>query len=299
MTELSEKLSFTLPQDLSAGDVPDEVQVLPSGEVAPKGKTKFLVDAEAIQLIIAAFSESATDLVIDYEHQSLSGAEAPAAGWVKELEDRGEDGLWAKVQWTERAQQYLKLREYRYLSPVVLIRKDDGRAVELLGVALTNMPAIDGMAPVVNSAKAIAEADAEETAKYKKMCLSVLKFLGLPEGAGHVELEAKLSRLAEPEGLVPETDYLALKETLKQARVEKMVDEALYSGKISPALLSWAKAYASADPEGFSEFAGKAYASSPVKGREARQAEPINHPQRMVNRLLGIDDGLFHKHVLS
>jgi len=153
MSELSEKLSFTLESDLSAeSTAPEFVQVLPSGEVSPKGKTAFKVDGEAKALIMSAFDGSATDLVVDYEHQSLSGSEAPAAGWIKSLEDRGEEGVWARVQWTERAVEYLKKREYRYISPVVLVRKIDGRAVELLGAALTNLPAIEGMTPVVNGA---------------------------------------------------------------------------------------------------------------------------------------------------
>ncbi len=57
--------------------------------------------------VIRAFREGAVDLPIDYEHQidkeeaRLKGP-VPAAGWIKELvlEDTG---LWARVEWTERA----------------------------------------------------------------------------------------------------------------------------------------------------------------------------------------------------
>ena len=77
------------------------------------------------------------------------------------------------MQWTDRAKEYLRNREYRYLSPVVLVRKNDGRAVQLLGAALTNLPAIDGMAPVVNSMQR----------DFKSLYMEVLKFLDLPEDA--------------------------------------------------------------------------------------------------------------------
>ncbi len=152
---LKMKLENFLPDlrsttSLGLEEVRDEVQILPYGQISPKGKISFLVDEESVKLILAAFQKSNTDLVIDYEHRSLSGSEAPTAGWIKELVDKGKDGLWAKVQWTDRAKEYLQKREYRYISPVVLVRKRDGRAVELLGAALTNLPAIDGMAPVVN-----------------------------------------------------------------------------------------------------------------------------------------------------
>jgi phage I-like protein len=86
--------------------------------------------------------------VIDYEHQSLKGGQAPAAGWIKDLEVR-EDGLWAKVEWTGQAEEYLKRREYRYFSPVLRLDPESRRPQELMNVALTNIPAIQGLSPLV------------------------------------------------------------------------------------------------------------------------------------------------------
>jgi len=54
---------------------------------------------------------------------------------------------------------YLKNREYKYLSPVVLVRKKDHKALQLHSVALTNPPAINGMVPIVNSKKPLTFAD--------------------------------------------------------------------------------------------------------------------------------------------
>jgi phage I-like protein len=288
--ESSEKLSFTLESGLqiSGNDVPEEVQVLPSGEVSPKGKMRFNVDEEAKGLIMKAFADSNTDLVIDYEHQSLSGSEAPAAGWIKELVDKGSEGIWAKVQWTDRAKEYLKNREYRYLSPVVLVRKKDGRAVQLLGAALTNLPAIDGMAPVVNSMQR----------DFKSLYMEVLKFLDLPEDAEADAVKKKAESLIDPSGFVPETEHLALKATLRKYKTEAMVRQALSSGKITPALLPWARSYADMDPEGFSEFCGKAAKSAlPSGGLPADELpEP---PQARVNSLLGLDNKTFFRYANS
>ena len=258
MPELSEKMSFTLDTELGVVgmDVPDEVQVLPSGGVSPKGKTAFVVDEESRRMIAEAFEKSSTDLVVDYEHQSLSGSEAPAAGWIKELMDRGEQGIWAKVQWTERAVEYLRGREYRYLSPVVLIRKKDGRAVELLGAALTNLPAIDGMAPVVMSAAhaGMYAAPVKADDRFRELYSSVLGLIGLPEDAGLEEVAAKITSLASPEGFVPEAEHLALKDTLRAMEAEAMITEGLSRGKLAPSLLPWARAYAAEDPEGFMSY---------------------------------------------
>jgi phage I-like protein len=122
------------------------IQILPSGWITTE-KGTFLVDECALNQIIQSFDKQVNDLVIDYEHQTLTNSIAPAAGWITQLEKRA-NGLWAKVQWTSRASQYLLNREYRYLSPVVLVSKKDQRALRLHSAALTNTPAIDGMQPI-------------------------------------------------------------------------------------------------------------------------------------------------------
>lgn len=51
-----------------------------------------------------------------------------------------------------KAKNYLRCKEYRYLSPVVIIQKNSHRVSQLHSVALTNTPAINGMTPIINSA---------------------------------------------------------------------------------------------------------------------------------------------------
>ncbi len=148
---MKEKVAFSVGADLQG--IPTFIQVLPGGKISPKGKPEMLVDAESRKEVLAKYSALQNDTVIDYEHQTLAGTQAPAAGWIKGLEDRGdgkEGGIWATVEWTEKAREYLKNREYRYLSPVVFVKKATGRVIEFVNAALTNAPAIDGMIPVVN-----------------------------------------------------------------------------------------------------------------------------------------------------
>jgi phage I-like protein len=130
---------------------PREIQVIPSGWHST-GKGDFLLDSEAALQVIEDFNSRENQMVIDYEHQSLGGGIAPAAGWIKDLTYRGDEGLWALVEWTGRARQYLQGCEYRYLSPVFLRREEDSRVVRLINAALTNNPAIDGMVPVTGGA---------------------------------------------------------------------------------------------------------------------------------------------------
>jgi hypothetical protein len=132
---------------------PSEIQVIPAGyHTTPKGN--FLCDNESAALVLQAFAGKSNDMVIDYEHQTLEGCQAPAAGWIKSMKglvNRGTEGIWAVgVEWTDRARQLIANREYRYLSPVFLVRKSDNRVTQLINVALTNQPNIDGMVPLIN-----------------------------------------------------------------------------------------------------------------------------------------------------
>ena len=128
---------------------PETISVLPLGHVL-SSKGDFDVDEESFRAMKDQIAQRGVDLVVDYEHQTLKGCEAPAAGWVKAL--KLEDGaIKADVEWTERGAEYLKNKEYRYLSPVVNVRRSDNKAIGLHSLALTNTPAIEGMTPIVNS----------------------------------------------------------------------------------------------------------------------------------------------------
>lgn len=160
------------------GECPDKIKILPVGRINSE-KGDFVVDEESYNAMKAEMQRRGIDIVIDYEHQTLQDVQAPASGWVKELIYTPE-AIVAKVEWTQKAQEYLKNKEYRYLSPVVLIRKEDNKAVALHSLALTNTPAINGMFAIVNSANIETENDTGG----KGMDLQKLKeLLGLPADA--------------------------------------------------------------------------------------------------------------------
>jgi len=129
--------------------LPEWIRVLPRGVVELSDhREPFMVDEASLLSMAADFRSRGVDLVIDYEHQSLQGERAPAAGWIKELEARG-DGLWARVDWTQQARDYLEKKEYRYFSPVLRLDPETRRPVALLHMGLTNVPAIKHLPPLV------------------------------------------------------------------------------------------------------------------------------------------------------
>lgn len=281
--------------ELAAGEgnqVPEWMQIVPAGWVKSL-KGDFLVDATARREILRNWQGRGLDVVFDYEHQTLTGNEAPASGWIKELADRGDDGIWGRVEWTDHARQLLANREYRYHSPVVLVRKDDGRAVYLHSAALTNTPAINGLEPLVASLRQITlkgdpnmdwleylksvlqlPADAEwnqviqtvqnlstQTNTAVSANKAVLQLLDLPDTATPDQVSGKIMSLKNPGGMVPITEHLKVQgerdaavKSLAERDAGDLVEKALSVGKIAPAQKEWATTYALKDPGGFKSF---------------------------------------------
>lgn len=276
--------------------VPSSFRIFPLGQVVMKGGDTYTLDADSAREIIGRFRKRGIDLVIDYEHQTEGGdysspdGTAPAAGWVKGLEDRGPDGLWATVQWNDRALKLLEAREYRYFSPVFLYEKKTGKIVELMSLALTNTPRTIGIPPIVAK---------DQTLKHKERIMEFLKsvatMLGLAETATEDQVLAELQqRLADEPGVggsiakalnlgdtATESEVVAtihairqrpdlsaevasLKSRLAARDRDDLVAEAMTAGKITPAQKDWADAYALNDPDGFRVFIAKAPSVVPV-----------------------------------
>ena len=175
--------------DLSG--VPEVIRVLPKGHVSST-KGDFEVDDRDIAGIIRQFKARRLDLVIDYEHQTLSDVQAPAAGWIKDLYP-GEDALMARVEWTQKGREYIANKEYRYLSPVVLVKKADQHAAVFHSAALTNPPAITGMFAIINS-----DALSIEEEEEPRMELSALiELLGLEEGTAEEDVLKRIKELTQ------------------------------------------------------------------------------------------------------
>ena len=131
------------------GDAPEWVQLLPAGRFTGRDGRGPYTLADAAAVIDASRRQSPDGkLPIDYDHQTDFGARAgvggtaPAAGWIVELQARA-DGIWARVEWTERARQHVAGREYRFLSPVFAHTKQGGEIVAVLRASLTNTPNLD------------------------------------------------------------------------------------------------------------------------------------------------------------
>jgi len=229
---------------LGGETVPQRILLAPWGNVESSNGS-FVVDEESARLAVQAFEEHGTDLPIDYEHQTLGGVyaspsgQAPAAGWIKRIFAESGVGLLAEIEWTDQARQRLTDKEYRYLSPVAIIRKTDRKLVAIHSAALTNKPAIVGMQPIVNRADA-----ADNAANSADEPLTVLrKELDLPSDADAEEvLVAAGRRLIE------------LQRGMERRHAEERVREAMRAGKLVEAQRTWAETLVAREEDLFEEW---------------------------------------------
>lgn len=226
--------------------VPDWVHLFLLGEMTARdGRTFRLSDPAAL---VASFEKNGADLPFDIEHatsiKGAEGEEAPAVGWIKELDVRA-DGIWARVDWTERGADLIRSRSYRYASPGFMVEQKSGEVLRLLHAALTNQPALP-LNPLT--------AREQET----DMDNAVLEALGLKPGASAAdavnaiaalreERRTALARADTPDAakFVPRADHDAALARIKEfeaeneeratASVEAAVDAAIEAGKITPA----------------------------------------------------------------
>lgn len=218
-------LSTPLPAPAPDGDAwrpPEWLHLVPYGEWRGHPTRVFAVGAaEADQVLANHARRGRTRLVLDYEHQTLrsidNGKPAPAAGWIDLLEKRA-DGVWGHVEeWTAAAEGYLRAREYRYLSPVLSFDRRDKRTGEPAGlhlhsVALTNVPFLDELTPVVNS----------DTTLEIPM-LELRKLLGLADDATDEQVvaavQAHLASLRTGLALADDADITAITTALQAAQL--------------------------------------------------------------------------------
>lgn len=243
--------------EVDVGGAPEVISVLPFGHVVSQ-KGEFDVDEESLAAMKEQIAQRGVDLVVDYEHQTLTGERAPAAGWVKEL--FAEDGhIKARVEWTIPAKQYLENKEYRYLSPVITVRKSDNKATGLHSLALTNTPAIAGMTPIVNSSTF----QGGET-NMNELIKKIAAALGLGEDADEEQILTALSACVE--------ENKALKEAAEGGKKPEDQDDSIVANKSVCELLGL-KAGASTADVAASIMALKGGVDGRVKALEEKLAD--------------------------
>lgn len=262
-------LARNRPLDL-AGTVPEWIEILPPGPdvVGEDGRAWRMDDPTAV---LATLQERSRPLVIDWEHASEhrapQGLDAPAAGWVTAYELR-DGAIQGQVEWTDRAAQQISAKEYRYLSPVILYRKDNRQIVGVDSIGLTNKPNL----PL----KALNREESPSMSLLNALRVA-LDLSGEPDEGQVVaaakalksDLAAAQNRAERPplEKFVPRADFdaalvrasnaeqalNALQSQQRGAKIDALIDQAKTDRKITPATESYYRAMCQTE-NGIAEF---------------------------------------------
>lgn len=280
---------------LAGERAPSRVLLTPWGRVESTNGG-FTVDEESARLALEAFEEHGTDIPIDYEHQTLGGAfaspsgQAPAAGWIKRLHAESGVGILAEIEWTPQASEMLASKQYRYLSPVAVVRKGDRKLIAIHSAALTNKPAIVGMTPIVNrdvlpvhAGDATSMVDVGVTIGGESRCRASVAEQGTPLDALRAELGLPIETDAEAILVAASRRLSELSVANKRRHVEERVGEAMRQGKLVEAQRAWAEALVAQEEGLFEEW----LATAPVLVRPGLIAAPhasstAEHRQRAI-----------------
>src|SRR5215207_3837967 len=136
--------------------VPSEIHVVPTGKWDHPVYGEMEITTAHIKEFVKNFKDKVRrDIPITAGHDNgMGGGELPAIGWFTDVVDRGVNGLWAGVKWTEEGVQLLEQRAFKYFSPEFYEMYEDPETRKkyshvLVGGALTNKPYFKELEPVV------------------------------------------------------------------------------------------------------------------------------------------------------
>lgn len=311
--------------EVKDGKAPEWVLLFPEGWSEVEGEGKFLMDRHAYDIVAKKIAGRGNDIVFDYEHQTLKDIKAPASGWWTETKYEDGVGFLVKVDWTAEAAQYIVKDEYRYFSPVFFVRESDGRVVDVHSVALTNVPKINHLTPLLAKLGATLEKEkdmdflkqiiaklglAEDTSEEKVLeavvkmkdkkpetkevvAKDVLDALDLKEESDTSVVVASIHALKQTEkGMVSKADFDSLQKKLASRDADEIVAKAIAEGKITPDQKDWASKYAENDLDGFKVFVAKAPVVIPLKKLDGKQTEAdqanIDEATKTVAKLMDV-----------
>lgn len=252
------------------------VRLLPAGTFRaadgsgrPTDAPSWRLDADIAGVLIARHNARASRRVVDYEHQTLHAAQngqpAPAAGWITALSYRESDGLYAEIEWSEKAAAMIAAGEYRYLSPVFHY-DSTGQVLDILMAGLTNNPGLDGLTDLAALSAVFENLPPDQETKPMKLLLAAL---GLAETATEAEAVAALDALKtqsgqvasltaeiatlkaaapDPAKFVPadavvtmQAQIAALTAQIEKKELDDMIEIGLSDGRILPSMEAWAR----------------------------------------------------------
>lgn len=153
-------LFFSIESDsIKTSEAPSEIHILPVGKWNHPTYGKMEITADDIDQFIQHFDQGLRKGIPITEGHEVAD-EKPAVGWFKKLINKGAEGLYAVVEWTDHGKQLLSDKAYKYFSPEFYQKYEDPETRKtydnvLVGGALTNKPYFKELSAVVLSEQII------------------------------------------------------------------------------------------------------------------------------------------------
>lgn len=291
MMETAAQAAELAPKGFGGGTVPEWVHILPLGQIEGRDGRRFALPDPAA--VVEAFARNGADLPVDYEHQADNPAAKasgpiPAAGWIKALKATAE-GVFARIDWTDRARDMIAAKEYRYISPVIVYDRATRQVGRISGAGLVHRPNLQLQALNAQDMTGAPMQPQPDPAKPEPVkpdasqaVAAMLDMLGLtPEATATEVIEALLARVAKqpaPTAAAPQTqggpealalsipdptryvEVTALNAALKgaaQERIKGKIEGAIREGFITPGMRKWATALCDQSEAMFDDFCEK------------------------------------------
>jgi phage I-like protein len=183
---------------LSNDEPPEWLELIPAGDYLETLDGREYSNANP-EGIVKLFNEDPRDVVVDYEHASEKkapfGDEAPASGWIDQLEVR-DGAVWAHLKWTKRGHHMLSEKEYRYISPAFDYSTESLVIKRLVSAGLTNQPAFHLQVMAARDQQNMDHTGHDRPDKLEDTMLKeLLALLGLSENATEDEAKAAIGKI--------------------------------------------------------------------------------------------------------
>lgn len=237
--------------NVEGGAAPEWIELIPAGPVVVGVDGRRWANPDPATVVAASRAVN-RPLPVDWEHatehRAPTGQEAPAAGWVEQLELR-EGAIWGRVEWTPRAANQVRDREYRFVSPVFTYGRAAPNPISRIeNVALTNTPNLPLRA--LNRAGATTETDVDLASQLREaLGLAVdaddaaivtaartaraanrASEPDMARYAPRADLDAVVARATNAENRLKELDAAAA-----TAAIDAALDQAQREGRVTPA----------------------------------------------------------------
>lgn len=235
--------------------MPEWVELVPAGKFQGRDGRSWINDQP--DQVIANIRSLGRDVALDVNHstelKAPKGEESPAYGWFHTGEFEVRNGaVWARMELNAAGRAAVEGKEYRYLSPALIVDEKTLRVHGVKSVALTNQHNLD--LPALNHDQSSHHQETDMKSFAVKLGLNadaseseIIAAIGKLQGDHAIALNAANS--PDLEKFVPRAEYdnqkqvalnaqtelNALKTTIRKTEVEAVVADAIKAGKVVPA----------------------------------------------------------------